>query len=174
VRTAFSLIELIIVVMIMGVVYTLSINNFQNIKDAKIQITLKNLKKSLQNIEHSDSVELICLNKCQSCKVYVDGALHVEDNRYDEFLDDSVEVYRYDFSYGFMEAKRKVFFNEDDVEKDVCLSLMLDKKGVSDQVAVLFKNKVYDFSSYIDDTKTYASLQELSDAKSTLTQEVIK
>ena len=158
----------------MGVVYTLSVNSFQSLKEGKMEINLKNLKKYLQNIKHKDSVELICLDDCSTCRVYVDDALHVDISSFDEFLDESVEVYRYDFTLGFQEQSKKVYFDERNVEKDVCFSLSLDKKGVSDQIVVVFKDKVYDFTSYFDDVKIYSSLEELADEKSKQVQEILQ
>ena len=158
----------------MGVVYTLAINNFKALKDGKTEINLKNLKKYMQNIEHKNSVELICLDDCSTCRVYVDGFVHEDISSFDEFLDDSVEVYRYDFLLGFVEQSKKVYFNERDVEKDVCFSLSLDKKGVSDQIVVVFKDKVYDFTSFFDDLLVYDSLGELSDKKAKEIQEILQ
>ena len=158
----------------MGVVYTLVINNFQALKEGKTEINLKNLKKYMQNIKHKDSVELICLDNCSTCRVYVDGFIYEDISSFNEFLDSSVEVYRYDFLLGFQEQSKKIFFNKDNVEKDVCFSLALDKKGVSDQVIVVFKGKVYDFTSYLDDVKVYNSLDELSDKKAKEVQEILQ
>jgi len=158
----------------MGVVYTLAINNFQNIKKDKINISLKNIKRYLQNIKHKNSVELLCLNKCSTCRVYVDGKLYEDANDLNGFLDDSVEVYKYDFSLGFVAQSKKVYFNKQDVEKDVCFSLTLDKKGVSDQIVVVFKEKVYDFTSYLENVGVYDSLEELSNKKSKQIQEILQ
>ena len=158
----------------MGVVYTLAVNSFESLKKGKTEINLKNLKHYMQNIKHEDRVELICLDNCSTCRVYVDGAIHEDISSFDEFLDDSVDVYRYDFLLGFVEQRKKVYFNERNVEKDVCFSLSLDKKGVSDQVVVVFKDKVYDFTSYFDDVNVYSSLDELSDKKAKEVQEILQ
>ena len=173
-KKAFTLIELLIVVIIMGVVYTLAVNSFQDLKDGKIKINLKNLKQYMQNIKHKDSVELICLDGCSTCRVYVDGELHEDVSSFNEFLNDSVEVYRYDFLLGFVEQSKKIYFNKRNVEKDVCFSLHVDKKAVSDQIVVVFKDKVYDFTSYFDDVNVYSSLDELSDKKAKEVQEILE
>ena len=51
-KKAFSLIELLIVILIIGIIYTLSIGNFKKIKDSsEKKLTLKTLKEYLQSIE---------------------------------------------------------------------------------------------------------------------------
>jgi prepilin-type N-terminal cleavage/methylation domain-containing protein len=164
-KRAFSLIELIIVVVIMGVVYTLAVNNFELIKDKKINVNLKNIKQYLKSIEHNSSVELLCLDDCSTCIVYVDDKVYKDANDFDEFLDESIEVYSYDFQLGFQEYSKKVYFDDHGVEKNVCFSFGVDEKGVSDQIVVVFKDKVYDFTSYFDGVVVYNSLSQLSDKK---------
>jgi prepilin-type N-terminal cleavage/methylation domain-containing protein len=171
-KKAFSLIELMIVIVIIGVVYTLAVSNFQNIKDGKTKITMLNLKEYLQNIPHEKSVELLCLDACSSCDVFVDGKKYMDSALFDDFIDDSVEIYRYDFLLGAQEQSKKVYFNSENIEEDVCFSFAVDKQGVSEQVLVEFKDKVYDFTTHIGSVGVYDSIQELMDAKEKLAQEL--
>lgn len=173
-RRGFSLIELLIVVVIMGVVYTLSISGFQNIQEGKTRITLQNLKEYLNKIPRDKSVEFLCLDKCSSCDIFVDGELYSETGAFDDFLDDSIRVYRYDFLQGAQEITKKVYFNSEEVEEDVCFSYSLNKKGVGEQVLVEFKEKVYDYTSYLTPTPLYTSLQEAVEAKESLAQEAMR
>ncbi len=50
-KKAFSLIELLIVIVIIGVVYTLAIGQFQKIGEESSNITLENLKEKLQSFK---------------------------------------------------------------------------------------------------------------------------
>ncbi len=172
-RRAFSLIELLIVVVIIGVVYSLSISGFAKISDEEFKLNLGNLKEYLQNIEHKKSVKILCLDECSSCQVYVDGQKYEEaSGKLDDFLDESVRVYTYDFSYGTQLKQKDIYFNEEDVEEEVCFSYEVDKKGVGEQVYVEFKEKVYDFSTYFVRTPKYASLDEALDAKEELVSQL--
>ncbi|WP_415396559.1 prepilin-type N-terminal cleavage/methylation domain-containing protein [Sulfurimonas sp. CS5] len=170
-KKAFSLIELMIVIVIIGVVYTLSINKFQKIGEEPANISLKGLKEYLQKFPHSNNVKLLCLDDCSSCDVFADNEKQASLN---DFLDKSVKIYRYDFSYGILKQKKEVYFNKDNVEKDLCFSYTVDKKGVGEQVFVEFKGLVYDFSNYLAPVSVYTSLQEAIDAKEKLTQEVLR
>lgn len=172
---AFSLIELLIVVVIMGVVYTLAITNFAKIDENQTVLSLQNLKKYLMNIEHENNVRLLCLDDCESCELYADGEL-VEgyEDTFNGFLDDSIKVYTYNFNLGTTEISKQIHFNIEGIEEDICFSYLMDKKGVGEQVLVEFKNKVYDFSTYFVKTPVYDSIEEAADAKEELIQEVFK
>lgn len=149
----------------MGVVYTLAVNNFQNIKDPQTTLTLQNLKEYLHNIPHKKSVEILCLDDCSGCDIFIDGEKDPDIPSIDDFIDDSIKVYRYDFYLGLQEQRKKVYFNEDNTEENVCFSLSVDQKGVSEQVLVKFKDKVYDYTTHLTPTPVYNSLEEFVNAK---------
>jgi len=164
-KKAFSLIELLIVILIIGIIYTLSVGNFKKLKDSsEKKLTLKTLKEYLQSIEHEDSVELLCLDDCSSCDIFVDTQKYTS-KPIEDFLDKSVKVYRYDFNLGMIEKEYK---------NDVCFSFSVDKKGVSDQLIVEYDGKVYDYTTYLHPTKVYTSLEEVSRVKENLAQEILK
>lgn len=157
--------------MIIGVVYTLAIGNFQKLSDESSKLTLENLKEYLHSIKHSKSVKLICLDDCSECDIYVDGN---KSRTVEDFLDESVTVYRYELSYGAVEIEKELFFNIDDVEEDVCFSYEVDKNGVGNQVLVEFKEKVYDFSSYFTKTAVYNSIGDAVEAREDMAREVMQ
>lgn len=154
-----------IVVVIMGVVYVLAVHNLRNIKDSETALTLQSLKEYLHSIPHRKSVELLCLDDCSSCDVFTDGQKDPNITSIDDFIDDSIKVYRYDFHLGLQEQRKQIYFNEENTEENVCFSFSVDKKGVGEQVAVKFKDRVYDYTSYLTPTPVYSSLQELVDSK---------
>ncbi|WP_324170597.1 prepilin-type N-terminal cleavage/methylation domain-containing protein [Sulfurimonas sp.] len=161
-KKAFSLIELLIVIVIIGVVYTISVGNFKKMKDESQKLSLQNLKEYLQKIPHEKNIEFLCLDECSECEVFVDGKKFRE---VESFLDKSVIVYRYDFSYGMTQLEKK---------DDICFSYIINKQGVGEQVFVEFKTKVYDFSSYLSQIYIYDSLHEATEVKENLIQEVIR
>lgn len=161
IKNAFSLVELLIVVIIIGVVYTLSVGGLQKLNNKDKKIVLENLKEYLQTFEYDENIKLVCLDDCSFCEVFADGKKVKE---IDGFLDQSVKVYRYDFSLGMIEKE----------EDDVCFSYTIDKKGVESQVFVEFKEAVYDFSTYLSPVSVYDSLQEAEDAKQRAIQEIMR
>jgi len=174
-RSAFSLIELLIVVVIVGLVYTLAISNFENVKQNKVKPTLLNLKSYLDKIDKTNFAKLICLDNCKSCVVYIDGKLDENASKeFEDFLDEEPRVYRYDINYGLVSLKNKIFFNTEGVDEQICFSLSVDKNGVSDQVIVEYKDKFYDFSPYFSSTKVYNSQSELRSYKEEFRQEALR
>ncbi|OIP55191.1 MAG: hypothetical protein AUK54_04385 [Helicobacteraceae bacterium CG2_30_36_10] len=170
-RKAFSLIELMIVIMIIGVIYTLAITNFAKLSDKSSMLTLSNFKEYLIGIPHAKSAKIFCLDDCSQCDILVDGN---KTKTIENFLDDSVRVYGYDFSYGFMEVQKEVYFNIDNVEENVCFSYEVDKNGVGNQVLIEFKDKFYDMSTYFTKTPIYDSMQDAVEAREALVREVMK
>jgi hypothetical protein len=157
--------------MIMGVVYTLSINGLQHSAKGAGNLTLNNLKEYMLSLEYDKNVKLLCLDECESCDVLVDGAKH---ETIEDFLDKSVKTYRYEFLQGVHEVSHELYFNQEDIEEDVCFSYSIDKQGVGEQVLVEYKTAVYDFSPYFASTTKYASMQEAIEAREKLIQEVQK
>jgi len=170
-KKAFSLIELMIVIVIIGVIYTLAIEKLDNVAEEKMKPNFLNLKEYLQSFIKEDVKEarLLCLDDCSSCDIYVDN---VKTQSVEHFLDDSLEVYRYDFLQGAIRKKEEVFFNEEDVQESVCFSFRVDNLGVADQVFVVYKEKAYDYTNFFEPTQVYDNLEELVDYKESLAQEV--
>ncbi len=174
-RKAFSLMELLIVVVIMGVVYNLAVGSFQKIGEVKTPLSLKNLKKYLSDFEYEEKVKFLCLDSCSRCDIFVDGKKQEElHGKFDGFLDDSVKIYRYEYGLGAIRVEPKAYFNEEDVEEDVCFSYSLNKQGIGEQVLVEFKGSVYDFSPYFSKTLKYGSLDDAVNAKEVLVQETFR
>lgn len=158
-----------IVVMIMGVVYTLSISGLQRSGKGAANVTLLNLKEYMLSLEYKKDVKILCLDECEKCDILVDGT---KQETLEKFLDKNVKTYRYEFLQGVHEQSHELYFNQEDIEEDVCFSYSIDKQGVGEQVLVEYKNAVYDFSPFFTSTIKYTSLQEAIDAREKLIQEV--
>lgn len=158
-----------IVIVIMGVVYTLSVNSFKSVSEKSFSVNLSNLKEYLVSLKAKKSAKILCLEDCSSCDILVDGEKKAV---LDDFLDESIVVYRYEYLIGVQEITKEIFFNADDVQENVCFSYNVNSKGVGDQVLVEFKENVYDFTNYFEETKKYESVQEAVESKEKLIEEV--
>ena len=172
-KKGFSLIELMIVIVIIGVVYTLAVTNIQSLAEQKMIPSFSNLKEYLHSFikEDAQTARLLCLDDCSECSVYVDG---VKGKTTESFFDSSVEVYRYDFLQGSQVIEPPVYFNEEDVQERVCFSYEIDKNLIGDQVMIVYKDKAYDYTTYFTQTPVYDSLSELVEDKEALNQEVAR
>lgn len=155
--------------MIIGVVYTLVVANFNKVAQEETKISLSNLKEYLSSQKYEKTVKILCLDDCSSCDILVDDK---KIKTLNDFLDDSVRVYRYDFSYGYTEVEQEVYFNTEDIEEDVCFSYEVDKERVGSQILVEFKEKFYDYSTYFSATKIYNSIGEAREVREDLMREV--
>jgi len=162
-----------LVIVIIGVVYTLAISKLQSVKEGEVSPTLLNLKEYLlsQLDEDAKSVKILCLDECQECDIYLDDT---KVKTIESFFDATIERYRYDLLQGAIKLKESSYFNEDDVQESVCFSFEVDKNGVSEQIMVLYKERVYDYTPYFDKTQEYDSLSEAVDAKERLREEVMQ
>ena len=158
-RGAFSLIELMIVIVIVGVVYTLAVQNLKAPHAESSLASFANLKEYLLGFsKEKKGVTLRCLDSCQACSIYSDGE---ELAKIESFFDASIEVYHYDFFQGVRA-----------VENEGCFEFSVDGDGVSEQLIVVYKERVYDYTDYFRGTQVYDSLTALSRAKEELIEAV--
>jgi len=158
-RRGFSLIELMIVIVIIGVVYSMALSRIKAPKVQEVQPSFLTLKEYLLSFsKKGSSVELLCKKSCDTCALYSNGQ-KIEDVK--SFFDASVEFYRYDFFLGDVMLNR-----------ESCFDFTVDADGVSDQVIIVYKGKAYDYTPYFAPVKEYSSLSALKDAKEQLISEV--
>jgi prepilin-type N-terminal cleavage/methylation domain-containing protein len=169
-KRAFSLVELLVVVVIIGVVYTLSISSFKK-NTLEEQVSFMNIKKFLKRFDYQKNISLVCLDKSTKCDIYVDGN---KTKTIDSFIDSEVSIYRYDFNYGYVQKEFDIFFDDEDRDEDVLFAFTLDKKGVPDQILVEYNDRYYDMSSYFDNVKEFASIDAAEDFKKDLQMDVMR
>ncbi len=153
----------------MGLIYTFSVNAFNRLNKESQKVSLANLKEYLLSLNAKKSAKILCLEDCSRCDIFVD------DNKtatIENFVDDTIRVYRYEYFQGVQEQMKEVYFNENDIQEAVCFSYEVDFRGVGDQVLVEFKTQVYDYTYYFEATKKYESMQEAIEGKEKLIEEV--
>jgi len=171
-KKGFSLIELMIVIMIIGVVYTLAISKLKNVAQEEINPSFTNLKEYLLlQAKEAKDVKLLCFDDCSSCSIYAEGT-KLKD--VESWFDNSIELYHYNFLQGVVSFENPSFFNEEDVQENVCFSFDVKQNGISDQLIVVYKDKVYDYTDYFEGTKVYNYLEEFVDVKEKLSQEALQ
>ncbi len=160
-----------IVIVIIGVVYTLAVGKLQKVSEKKMEPSFLNLKEYLLTFLKDDAqnARLVCLDDCSECTVYVDDE-KVQSSK--SFFDSSVEVYHYEFLQGMVKEKEDVFFNEENVQENLCFSFNINKSGISDQVIVAYKEKAYDYTTFFETTGVYDSIEDIAELKDEINQEV--
>ena len=157
-RFAFSLLELLIVIVIIGVVYTLAITNLSMPTKERAQPSLATLKEYL--LHYSDKRHTLTLRceSCDSCMLYSNNKLL---KTIPPFFDKTIERYSYD---PFMGAVA--------IEDPYCFTFSITPHGVAEQIFVRYQERVYDYTPYFAGTQTYDSIDALLDAKEQLRSEI--
>lgn len=171
-RGGFTLIELILVVVIMGVVYMFAIGSLQKVKQKNQNDlpTLTNLKKFLLKKEFEKKARFVCYDSCQECSVVLDGK---PKEKIEGFFASYPKTYRYDESMGMQQIEPDPYFDAEGVERQVCFSYAIYKNGIGDQIYLEYNSKVYDYSDYFEDVKIYDSLEDIQNEKEASLQKVL-
>ena len=161
-----------IVIVIVGVVYTLAITKLKTVGEERVKLTLSNLKEYLLNVDKEAEVtRLLCLDDCSKCSIYVDGK-KVQDIK--GFFDSSIKTYSYNSLQGATRVQNAVFFNKEGIQEQVCFSLNVTNDGTANQYLVVYKGKTYDYATMFKKRRVYDSLEEAVEAKEKIVQEVMQ
>ncbi len=152
---AFSLIELIVVILLLGVMYSLVLTNFKSKKDVKV-MSFKELPSYLQKLDLDiDGVFLIYGNKCNKEKL-LSGENQYQDN-IDLPFNKSFKTYKMnnfeiikEFDYDDMVLDKK--------EQHVCFKLNLRKGKFVDKIILKTASKYLLFVPFFQTIKTFDSL----------------
>jgi len=159
-KRAFTLIELLLVVVIMGVVYALVVGAMQRINDKEYKLSFLSLASFLEDFHQQNEVSLVCIDNCRHCGLYVDGAKTADVNA---FMRDErqLDFWSYDANYGSRPLTFKPLFDEDGREFDVCFAYTFFPDGSQSEMIVETRNKVYDYRGALRTVSQYESIDTL-------------
>jgi len=162
VRGAFTLIELMIVIILIGTAYSLIFSSFSLNTQKKYKIGIENIKEFLlSNFPYENKLSLVCIESdANDCYVFIDGNLN-KDLKIENLFNTIPEVYNYDKSL------TKVEFNEikiDDIDYEPFFELNFnsDRKHKSMIIDTL-DSKVYLISSISKDIKKFEYTNDVLD-----------
>ena len=160
VQKAFTLFELLIVIVIIGIVYSVFVQNI-DLLSRKDSVKFEYLKKYLKKYHEKNEVSLICLDECQKCNIYIDdNKTEIEINLFksepktyflsrDDILDD--------FQFG------RINSDDDFVSKDICFQFDIFENGSSSEYIVEYDKKYYIFFPYFRDVEIMNNIDEAKD-----------
>lgn len=159
-----------IVIIIIGIVYTLALANFKTPKQNRQKLSLKNLTSVMKSFSHKKSVEFLCLNECRQCIMLVDGK---KEASYDNFFTTKPKIYRFSQTQGLTPVHPGIYFDKDAVAHNICFSVNINNKNIPSDIIVAYKHKVYDIGNVIGGTKIYNSLDAYTSGQNSLRQAVL-
>lgn len=69
-RAGMTLFELLVVMTIIGIVYSIGLFTLKKEKVTAATMTISTIKSTLGALEHSDEIRMVCDESCQECQVY--------------------------------------------------------------------------------------------------------
>ncbi len=158
-KKAFTFLELIIVIIIIGLVYSIAISNLKNSQKTQ-KINLEDLRESLLKYQkNSQKLQYTIYGKeCENSRLIINGS---QDSNQSLILDrdKDMEVFKTD-RYG--ELRKIEYPNEiiDKKEQKVCLKYTLYPNSSGSSYIVFYKNRYYVFHPYFEKTKIFDEKEE--------------
>jgi len=172
-KKAFTLIELLLVVVIIGVIYGLVINSMQKINDKESALGFESLPSFMKTFHQRNHVALICTDNCKVCDLYVDGAKVKEIDPFME-KERTLRFWSFDANTGIRELRFTPIFDEDGREFDVCFRYEIFKDGSSSEMIIETEKQSYDYRGLFTPPARYSSLQALEESRQGEMQELLQ
>jgi len=155
IRKAFSLVELLIVILIISLVYFLGFSNIEKVSNKPKALTALNLKSSIvkSGIFQGEG-SFVCIDKCRSC--YLRKNINSPFEAYENPIDlKNIDAYTLDAR----DTLQKIEYGRYQDEK-ICLALQFYRNGSSTQIILKQDNDVYFLPAFFDEAQKVASLEE--------------
>ena len=166
----FTLLELLLSVMLMGVVYGSVTHVFERYKNKEIDVTLSSLRVFMQEFAPLSHVSLVCIKECRECLLFVDEKFR---QNVTPFVTKEVRSTRYDSRLGAQELQLLPYFSEEG-EEEVCFRYEVFSDATASEMMVEDADKVYVFPSYFGRVQKYESLDEAVKTQNGIIQKVVK
>ena len=172
-KKAFTLIELLIVVVIIGTIYGLVISSMKKINNKEATLDFETLPVYLQSVQNLNKVSFICLDNCRSCALYEDD---IFVKSIDSFMTKGLDLrfWHYDLNDGMREIVFTSLFDEDEREHDVCFRYEIFDDGSRSEMVIETKKYTYDYRGPLHSVDRYSSLQAVEESRQNEIQEVLK
>ena len=155
---AFSLIELLVVIIIISIVYFLGFSGVELGSNRPKALTALNLKSTIIKSDiFTTEATLLCVNNCRSC--YLRKGVSSAFEAYDQGIDlKGTEAYILDERESLLHLEYGRY-----QDQKICLLLDFYKNGSSTQIILKNKSGIYFLPAFFGAPKKVASLEEAKD-----------
>ncbi len=161
-RSAFSLLELMIVVVIIGIVYAMALSSFNPpVKKELDTFSLTTLPQYLRKNHPLVDAKLVCFKPCGKCKIMVDGEWKEEDE-VDLFSKGSVKSYTLDIE-GFATEKEFAPHDMNDAYRQACFILHKNANDSLSPIVLESKGEYIYYKAGYEEVEKYESLAQIQD-----------
>ena len=157
-RNSFTLFELILVIVIIGIVYVLFIQNIDKLQRTD-SVGIEQLSEHLKKFQDKNEVSLICIDECKKCEVYVDENA---TKKYLELFKEEVISYEVDKDGQLEKIKYLPIYDERD-EIEVCFKFTLFKNGSVSETILEYNEDIYYFPTYFGKMQKFETMDGLKE-----------
>lgn len=168
-KKGFTLLELLLVVVLIGIVYGSVTNVFDRYKEKAVDVTLMTLEKYMQNFSYNNHVSLICINQCKECLLFVNDKFK---QNVTPFIENNVQIYRYDKDVGVKRIQLLPYFRSDGKEEETCFRYDIYTDGSRTDMIVKNKEDVYVFPSFFSSVQKYDSIDQAIEQQNNIIRKV--
>jgi len=154
-QKAFSLVELLIVIIIISIVYFLGFSGIEKPDNTPKALTPLNLKTSIENAAlFQGEGTLLCIDQCKQCyfRKDISEAFEAYENRIDL---KETEAYTLDSRNALLKEEYGRY-----QDQKICLVLHFYPNGSSTQIILKQKEHVYFLPAFFGEAREVASLEE--------------
>ena len=141
---AFTLFELIIVVILIGLIYGVFVNKLSTRSTQKSEISLKEVREFLNDFAFKQSVQIVCENDSQECSIYIDDK---KTEQTIKLFKSKPVVYTLDETGRPKIIKFSPVFEKEGKIKDVFFKFKIFKNGSGDSYIVESEDIFYVFKA---------------------------
>jgi len=154
----FTLVELLIVVLIIGLVYSIGFSKIKFIKSEPKALTPLNLKKTIiSSKSYAGKVTLLCVNRCKTCFLRPDIASAYQP--YSNAIDlTDIKAYTVDARNTLTRIEYERYNDQ-----KVCLKMDFYPNGSSTQIILTNKEGSYFLPTYFEKAKKFESPEDAKD-----------
>lgn len=168
-KQAFSLFELLIVIILISLLYSIFVPKLSFEQKQNTQITIMTLKSYLLNQTFEEELTFSCLEDNLECYVHADGKL-LTSKTIKGLFKTIPDVYSYDKKMRRLRFSDLKFDTFEDFK--VIFSLRFNKKGLHNEVVVETDNGVFVLSNITSNAKRFDYLNDVLEDMQLLENEV--
>ncbi len=159
-RAAFTLFELLLVLVLTALIYGLAINRLQ-MKAKSESVTLDNLKSHmLPFADHIHTLSLICTDECSKCLLYR-GETKIKDMQINPFHSSKPRnVYTIDFE-NRLQKMEALHIDVADADKPICFRYDIFPNDSSSELAVFMEGEYIYLPAFGSEVKHFVSPETL-------------
>jgi type II secretory pathway pseudopilin PulG len=156
-KQAFTLFELIIVVILIGLIYGVFVDKLSTKPHERNTITLSTIKESLEKFAFKKSARVVCNKECKQCYVYVDDTK--VDTSFELFTSEPT-VYTLDETGRQKSLTFTPRFDKEGKIEETCFEYKIFKNGGADTYIVSHEDTFYVFKTLEKKPTLFTSMNE--------------